>query len=96
MSSLDVKPARLLKSRSMFQIRSPILAMFSSVNSGPQAAATWSATSGRPQAKLVKMHTPAASKAAVASWNAITSSGLPSAVSGSVLTGMPMISEATV
>ena len=96
MSSLAVKPARLLKSRSMFQMRSPILARFSSVNSAPQAAATCGATSARPQAKLVKMQMPAESKAAVASWKAFTSSGLPSAASGSVLTGMPSTSEATV
>jgi hypothetical protein len=37
-SSLAVKPAALLKSRSMFQMRSPMRFRLSSVNSSPQAA----------------------------------------------------------
>ena len=95
-SSLRVKPARLLKSRSMFQIRSPISVRFSRVNSSPQAAATWGARSAVVHAKVVNTQMPAESNAAVASWKALTSSGLPSVTSGSVLTGMPSTSEATV
>ena len=52
--------------------------------------------SARPQAKLVKMHSPEASKTAVASWKALTRPALPSVTSGSVLNGMPSTSEATV
>ncbi|MCY1372961.1 hypothetical protein D9M69_602030 [compost metagenome] len=60
------------------------------------AACSCGARSATPQAKVVNTHRPDESNAAVASWNAFTSSGLPSLSTGSVLTGMPSTSEAMV
>ena len=82
--------------RSMFQMRSPTSFSFSMLQSPSHAAATCGCTSARVHAKLVNTQMPAESNTAVASWKAFTSSGLPSVVSGSVLTGMPSTSEATV
>ena len=95
-SSAAVSPAARLNSRSRFQIRSPASSMVSTVQSPSQAAATWGAISSRVQANVVKMQSPDESTMAVASWKALTSSGLPSVDNGSVFTGTPITSDDTV
>ena len=80
----------------MFQMRSPTSARRSSVHSPSQAASICGAKSPSVQAKVVKRQRPEESTAAVASWKAMTSPALPSVDRGSVFSGMPRISEATV
>ena len=77
-------------------MRSPTRFRFSIDQSPSQAACNCGATSASVQAKEVKRQMPSESNTAVASWNALTSPGLPSVTSGSVLTGMPSTSDATV
>ena len=66
------------------------------LQSPSQAASICGCTSASVHANEVNTQMPAASNTAVASWKALTSSGLPSVTSGSVLTGIPSTSEATV
>ena len=95
-SSAAVSPAARLNSRSRFQMRSPASSMVSGVQSPSQAAATWGAMSSRVQANVVNTHRPLESTMEVASWKALTSSGLPSVTSGSVFSGTPITSDETV
>ena len=95
-SSAAVSPASRLNWRSRFQMRSPASSIDSAVKPPSQAASTCGAMSSIVQANVVNTHKPVESTAAVASWKALTRSGLPSVDSGSVFTGTPMISEDTV
>ena len=92
LSSLAVKPALRLNSRSRFQIRSPHFRNSAVEYSTPVAALSIAASSSAPMPKVVKRHAPDASSAAVRFWNRMTSSGLPSMVSLFTLIGVPSTS----